>query len=107
VRFSAVDEFVEELKKTRINIEPVLRITKVFTQSQTTPLLHVSVEAAVLRDTPPIVQCIKFRHECGSTFTGHKDSTSEETMQRAESLQKEIEAGAAELGLEVRAGLYE
>jgi hypothetical protein len=107
VRFSAVDEYIDELKKNPDYVEPVLRITKVFRQSETLPLRSVSVVAGIVRDTPPILQLIKFEYPCGDILGNHKDSMSDSTMQRAEQIQKTIEDAAAELDLVVRAGLYE
>jgi hypothetical protein len=106
VQFSYVDEFFEELKKNSDFIEPVMRVSKVFTRSQTLPIELVTLEACVLRDTPPIVQCIKLLRYCGEYMNGHKDPMADATMKRAEGFQKQVEAGAAELGLEVRAGIY-
>jgi hypothetical protein len=103
VQFSTVEEFLDELKADDPNIEPIIRLTKVFQSSQTLPIQHITVEAAILRDTPPIVQCIKMIAHCGDRYDSESASPS---MKRAETIQGQIQDAAVRLNLEVRGGMY-
>jgi hypothetical protein len=104
VHFSTVEEFLEEIRAGRPNIEPIVRATKMFEQSkQFPPLQYVSVVATALRHTPPIVQLIKLVRYCGDY---HGKGFSDGTIKKADAELTMIEQGAGELNLEVRAGIY-
>lgn len=103
VKFTSVEEFIEELEKERANIRlKVVRLTNLFSPiPNLSPIRSLTVVAtAKVRD-----DIIRLNRYCGQIWD--IDKTDEETYERAEAAHKRIEEAAKTLGIEIRAGIWE
>jgi hypothetical protein len=102
VHFNDVGEFIDELKAGPPG-EKIVRVTRSFAQSQTLPITNVTILATALRDG----QIIRLSRYVGQYLGSHDGDEKRHVDTRAEKIMAEIEGAAKELGLEVRAGVYE
>ena len=106
VRFSDVDEFVEELRFSRDVVRGgIVRVTGLFRASEAMP----GTRAASLVATALLEGGLLLRLDtpCGRLWGDGKDAASAETRERLEALRERVLAACRELGLETRAGIYE
>jgi len=100
VRFNDAEEFAAELSREKPN-DNILRLTKQYQQSKDSPHIHyVSVLGSFVRDG----QIIKMTTYCGDYWGKGTDRSA---VDRADKVMMELEQVARELGVEVRAGVYE
>lgn len=102
VKFNEPDEFIDEIRREKDSLEGrILRITNQYRQSKSLPLHYVSVIATALARG----QIIRMEKYVGETAgMGEEDK---KTVNRAGSVQDDLKTAAAEMGLEVRAGIYQ
>ena len=101
VKFNFHDEYVEELKKARLE-QPVVRLTNLERQEQAVPLrslLVISTAKAACGDI------IRLEHFCGTLWG--IDSQDEKVWKRAEIVHSEIRDACQAFKLEVRAGIFQ
>jgi hypothetical protein len=107
VKFSRVDEFLEELRleANEGNVaDSIVRLTCRYQQAKDFPhLQHVSVIAGVLV-RGKLVELQKF---CGIVADFPNDPESEKTRDRAQAAITQIQQAAQELTLSVRKGVFE
>jgi hypothetical protein len=106
VRFNSEGEFIDELKAGP-PCEKIVRVTKSFELSQTLPIQNITVLATAVRDGRVIRLSRYVGQRFANRFANHEDEVSRRVDETAEKIMAEIEAAAKELGLEVRAGVYE
>jgi hypothetical protein len=104
VKFNFEEEFIDELRDHPPNMEPVLRVTRLYTDSATLPLKHVSVVATYLRDVAGVIQLVRLDRHVGQLL-GQHDANG--VQDKANALIEQITQAAKAKGLEVRAGIYE
>jgi hypothetical protein len=104
VKFNFEEEFIDEFRDRPPNIDLILRVTRLFTDSATLPLKHVSVVATYLRDAAGTHQLIKLERYVGQVL-GQHDANG--VQDKASALIEQITQAAKAKGLEVRAGIYE
>lgn len=110
VKFNHPDEFIDELQKEFgglkagliPTIPPILRLTNLFrTIPEIAPIMSLTVVATIrVRD-----DIIKLERYCGQIWK--MESQDKPTQERAEEVHRKLEEAAKELGLEVRAGVFE
>jgi len=103
VRFTSVEEFIEELKKERGNIHlKIVRLTNLFSPiPNLAPIKSLTVVATVkVRD-----DIIRLTRYCGQIWD--MEGQDKDTHERAEAARKRIEEAAKTLGIEIRAGIWE
>jgi hypothetical protein len=84
--------------------ERILRVTRSYEQTQQPIVLHCHVLATcVIRG-----KVVELRQYCGQLWDvkGHEPPSNAKTQACAEALLTQLQEAAAELGLEVRAGVY-
>lgn len=102
VKFNITEEFIEEMKKDRDEIErAIIRLTTLKSYSEKTPGLYLISVISTYRRGDEIIELKKF---CGDVF-GKEDAA--EVWERVQQVYTEIEKAAKELGLEIRPGVYE
>jgi len=103
VRFNDEGEFEEELRQAGPPEDLVLRLTKQWTRTSVSPAIQrVTVIATYVRDG----KIIKLERYCGDDW-GHHDSTTKATHSKADGIMFDLTKTAQDLGLKVRAGIYE
>lgn len=104
VKFTRVEEFLTELSRDQGKIaRNILRLTNLYQPSKASPnLLHLWVVATCVV-AGDIVRLDRF---CGTIWRLHQDRD-KEVYEQAAQVQRELEARCQELGLEVRAGMFE
>ncbi len=117
IKFNDPGEFLDELKKeyptsfsetknmAPVIHNPILRLTKLHRASSVSPNIHLIVALATIksRDGQDIIRLERYM---GDDWGLGKQSPPN-TLEATEKLLKELEQGARELGLEVRAGMLE
>lgn len=100
VKFNNTDEFIDELRADADMIEPkVLRRTTRMLRSGELPLVtYTTIATAVVFERLVILE-----HRCGETMF----KLDEEIKGRLDADYAKLEAAAKELGLEVRAGVFD
>jgi len=102
VKFNAVEEFIDELKKEKL-VKPVVRLTYTRRANEKiAPLSSLSIVATAKAADGDI---IKLEHFCGSLWGIEQED--EKTQRRAEDVHRYIENHCQDLRLEVRSGIYE
>jgi hypothetical protein len=104
VKFNFEEEFNDEFRDHPPNLESVIRVTRLFTDSVTLPLKHVSVVATYLRDVGGTIQLVRLDRYMGQML-GQHDANG--VQDKATALIEQITQAAKAKGLEVRAGIYE
>jgi len=119
VKFNSVEEFSDELRKEKGNIERrIVRLTDLFTPSKLSPNIRLvqviatfivcAFPAALPAAGPHIVRLERY---CGDIWplsgTAPPSEADLKTMERAKEVSEQIEAVCRELSLEVRAGVIE
>lgn len=111
VSFNGVDEFIEELKKEAgvgsiesSKIEGnVVRLSNLYTNSRISPnIKHVSLMATFVSNG----HIVRLDRYCGDHW-GINAASDQETIDKTKKYGDKIEAVCKELGLDVRAGLFE
>lgn len=103
VKFTSIEEFLEELEKEGGNIHlKIVRLTNLFSPiPNLAPIRSLTVVATVkVRD-----DIIRLNRYCGQIWD--MEGTDKETYERAETAHKRIEEAAKKLGIELRAGIWE
>lgn len=107
VRFNYEDEFIDELKKEfgQLPAPPpftLVRLTNLFKSiPNLAPIHHLAVVATIkVRE-----DIIRLERYCGDTWA--MPEPDEKTYQKAQEIHIKIEKACAELGIEVRAGVWE
>lgn len=107
VKFSAVDEFLEELVRDNggnwIN-RGIVRATAQHVPSKMTPNIRLVYMVATYRRGDEIVE---LRRRCGDYWVGMETEDNEVTMKKYEVMKKEIEEVCDHHELDNRAGMYE
>ena len=102
VKFNFQDEYIDELKKAKLD-QPVVRLTNLQRHSEKiAPLRSLFVISTAKAANGDI---IKLEHYCGQLWG--IDSQDEQIWQRAEIVHSEIKKACQDLKLEVRAGIFE
>ncbi|HWP59481.1 MAG TPA: hypothetical protein VNL14_16435 [Candidatus Acidoferrales bacterium] len=108
VRFNDPQEFLREIAQDKERIHrKIVRLTTLYTQSKTLPIMYVSVLATALieGETPARDSIVRLEHFCGDIMgVGHTD---EKTRERVSKAQGVIEGYCRDMDLDVRAGVYE
>jgi len=106
VRFSDVDELIEELRLSREAVHGgIVRVTGMLRASAELPGTRtVSLVATALLDDGLL---LRLEAPCGRLWGDGEDAASAETRGRLEALRERVLAACRELGLETRAGIYE
>ncbi|VTU02764.1 Marine sediment metagenome DNA, contig: S12H4_C00178 OS=marine sediment metagenome GN=S12H4_01031 PE=4 SV=1 [Gemmataceae bacterium] len=101
VRFTQVAEFIEELKRDGAEVQRnIVRVT--FREEHQTPLTSVTVIASAL-----VAGCVvTLARRCGG-FMFRDGPDAKEVWAAAEKHAELVRTACGELGLEVRAGVYE
>jgi hypothetical protein len=102
VMFTEPCEFVAELARDHARglVEcGIVRVTKVGRLAMNGTITRVTVEAAAIVDS----RCVRLRVVCGDLWGIHGDLV----QQRATELVRELESELLDIGLELRAGLYD
>ena len=100
--FTEPSEYLAELERDRALIERgIVRVTKTGRPDATGALTHVSVEAAAIIDG----RLCRLSSYCGALWG--IANTDEPVQQRASRIVKDLEDKLLEIGLEVRAGLWD
>ena len=100
VKFNFQDEFIEELKKARLE-QPIVRLTNLERQ-EAIPLRSLFVVSTAKAADGDI---IKLEHFLGILW--NNDSQDKKVWQRAENIHSEIKEACQSLELEVRGGVFE
>lgn len=101
VRFSDVDEYLEELRKDAPLVDrKILRLTNSFQARSFSPHIHTLTVMATARVNDSVVV---LEASCGDLWG--QSVPDEETLGRADAIHSRIKQTAADLELEVRAGL--
>lgn len=100
ILFNHPDEFVEELGKSPVPDDQVLRLTRVFKTSHLRPITHLHVVSTFTRRG----QVVRLDDYVGDLW-GLSDQD-KAVHGRAEAVEKKIEDAAKALLLDVRGGLY-
>lgn len=100
VRFNSPAEFEEELRK---DPPKILRLTKGFTQTNHLPLQNVSVIATFVNRAGELVKLDRYVGQ----ILGTQSEIDSKTLAGADKIIYRMEQLAAELKIEIRAGLYE
>ncbi len=104
VRFNAIEEFLEELRKSPPP-DKIVRLTELYSSSKISPNLKiVSIIATYLS---PLHQIVKLMHYCGNLWIGDDSGSTNKVRERIQEYHDKIDVTCRELGLEVRAGLLE
>jgi hypothetical protein len=102
VKFGDVGEFIEELKRDAANVErSIVRLTYRWRSADPSPIRSMSVVASAVIGG----HIVTLEERCGSYFPDTSDA--QEVAAAAAKKLGAIEAAAKELGLEVRAGVFE
>jgi hypothetical protein len=102
VLFTDPTEYLEELATERDNVRRgIVRITKRAAPALDGAITRVSVESAARIEGGDL---LRFRGHVGDLW-GHRNDAA--VQRRATELVAEIDAGVKNLGLEVRAGIFE
>ena len=105
VKFSAADEFVQELYQERGRVEDgILRLTFCYQQSKHAPLTYMSVVAGVIV-RGKIIELQQYVGQVIDTPAPHEGSN--RVKAKAEIIRANIKVKARDLELEVRAGMFE
>lgn len=112
VKFSNVDDFLDELEERPPNVDRILRIAYESRATETLPLCHYSVVASYLWRSPTnTVLVVDLHHYCGQAFTGGPRGTSDAlsagVFERAERVRMRVEELAAKLRLTLAGGQVE
>jgi len=113
VKFNQVEEFCDELRKEKDNIERrIVRLTNLYIPSKLSAnIRHAKVLATFLVGAfpgavPPVQpQIVRLERYCGDIW--EPGGTDKRALEKAEEVSKKIEAVCQELGLEVRLGVIE
>ena len=111
VKFNAVDEFIEELKKSQ-PWPRIVRLTYLSRQSSVSPnirhlfVVSTFVATAWLSPDKPIETLVRLDKFCGDTW-GLNTEEDKKVQEQAEVVVKQIEDACREVGYEVRAGVFE
>lgn len=107
VLFNDPEEFIKELQLNRTHMRlPIVRLTQQFEQSGALPITHVRVLASYLFDQADYVHLVRLKRPCGEVMAGEPfDQTG--AGKRAAKVIAQVEAAAAELDLQVRAGEFQ
>lgn len=103
VRFSTLDEYVEEITKDADHIEDrIIRITAVYEPTTTAPIISAyAVAHCLIRG-----KIVELRQFCGQWLdVPHEDQISQHTQQRAMDAMAQMRTEAVQLNLDVRAGI--
>lgn len=101
VKFSFQDEYIEELKKARLE-QPIVRLTDLTRHEQAVPVRSLFVISTAKAANGDI---IRLEHFCGTLW--NIDIQDEQVLQRSEIIHGEIKTACQALALEVRAGIVE
>ncbi|GAH44585.1 unnamed protein product [marine sediment metagenome] len=101
VKFSFQDEYIEELKKARLE-QPIVRLTDLARHEQAVPLRSLFVISTAKAASGDI---IRLEHFCGTLW--NINSQDEQVLQRADIIHSEIKEACQALELEIRAGIFE
>ena len=101
VKFNFQDEYIEELKKAKLE-QPIVRLTNLQRYESAAPLRSLLVICTAKAANGDI---IKLQHFCGTLWG--IDSQDEQVWQRAEVIHSQIKEACEALKLEVRAGVFE
>jgi len=111
VKFNAVDEFIEELKKSQ-PWPRIVRLTYLSRQSSVSPnirhlfVVSTFVVTAWLSTDKSVETLVRLDKFCGDTW-GLNTEEDKKVQERAEVVVKQIEDACREVGYEVRAGVFE
>ena len=102
IKFSFQDEYLEELKKAKLE-QPVVRLTNLQRLSEKfAPLRHLQVISTAKAANGDIIRLERY---CGQLWGIERED--KEVWGRAEQVHKEIKEACDFLKLEVRAGIFE
>lgn len=113
VRFNSVEEFCDELRKEKGNIQRrIVRVTNLYIPTRLTPnIQYVSVLSTFIAgpflDAAPRAgeTIVRLEHHCGDIWS--RGGTDVEALKKAEEVTKTIEKVCQELGLDVRSGVID
>ena len=102
VKFSFQDEYIDELKKAKLE-QPIVRLTNLQRHSEKiAPLRHLQVISTAKAANGDIIRLERY---CGQLWG--IDREDKEVWERAELVHKEIKEACEALRLEIRAGIFE
>jgi len=108
VTFTNPDEFIEELKKDKEKVVwGIVRLTTAYKPTKISSVYTVEV-VSTYRKGDEIIELRKFCGDVWSNLKGERAFKEEEKAFKVrDSIYEKIENACQELGIEVRAGIYE
>ena len=103
VQFNNTEEFLAELTADLVQLDPKLvRVTNCYQHSTQTPIIQYVSVVATARVSADILRLDVFCGEVWNVDTQHNTPV----WKKVEAVQHQLRASCAQLGLEVRAGLW-